>query len=101
MSDLEIFTISGIYLRFTNQAKKVRDHEKRTRFDYEGQYYSVYDHQARSWRHLDFFEHECYLHARVPRVRTDTGQVKLVSVPWAKPAFTLLFESKVRSLILG
>ncbi|MGB7295375.1 MAG: transposase family protein [Candidatus Aminicenantales bacterium] len=29
----------------------------------------VHDTQDRTWRHLNFFQYETYLHARVPRVR--------------------------------
>lgn len=44
--------------------------------------------------HLDFFEHQAYLTARVPRVRCAEHGVHLVNVPWARPGsgFTLLFE---------
>ena len=31
------------------------DHAKRSKFEYEGNSYPVYDHQYRSWRHLQFF----------------------------------------------
>ena len=30
---------------------------------------SVHDTEAKTWRHLDFFQHQAYLHARVPRAR--------------------------------
>jgi transposase len=36
-----------------------------------------------TWRHLNFFQHEAYLHARVPRVRCDKCGIKTVNVPWA------------------
>jgi len=41
----------------------------------------VHDTVKRSWRHLNFFEHECYLHCRVPRVKTTKGvcQVKTLN----------------------
>jgi len=57
--------------------------------------YAVYDHVDRTWRHLNFFQHECYLHARVPRVKNNSGNTLQVDVPWAKPgsSFTLLFEA--------
>ena len=29
----------------------------------------VHDTEDKTWRHLDFFQHQAYLHARVPRVR--------------------------------
>lgn len=55
---------------------------------------AVHDTDDKAWRHLDFFEHQAYLNARVPRVRCGEHGVHLVSVPWARPGsgFTLLFE---------
>jgi transposase len=60
----------------------------------------VYDTLDRSWRHLNFFQYETYLHARVPRVCCGKCGVKQVEVPWARPGsgFTLLFELLVLSL---
>ena len=37
--------------------------------------FGAYDTIQKSWRHLNFFEHECYLNARVPRVKDDTGKL--------------------------
>ena len=53
------------------------------------------------WRHLDFFQHQAFLHARVPRVRCDDCGVKQVTVPWARTGsgFTLLFEALVMTLV--
>lgn len=78
-------------------------HEGGFQFDYEGSSYPVYDHQSRTWRHMNFFEHECYLHALVPRVKTKEGNVLLVEVPWARPgsSFTLLFEAYTALLVHG
>jgi transposase len=55
---------------------------------------AVHDTVEKTWRHLDFFEHQAFLHARVPRVRCAEHGVHLVNVPWARPGsgFTLLFE---------
>ena len=55
---------------------------------------AVHDTADKTWRHLDFFEHQAYLRARVPRVRCAEHGVHLVEVPWARPGsgFTLLFE---------
>lgn len=66
----------------------------------ETQEAEVHDTQDRTWRHLNFFQYETYLHARVPRVRCGTCGVKQVEVPWARPGsgFTLLFELLVLSL---
>lgn len=63
----------------------------------------VHDTSEKSWRHLNFFQFETYLTARVPRVKcpnTDHG-VKQVSVPWARAGsgFTLLFEALVMALV--
>lgn len=60
----------------------------------------AHDTKSQSWRHLDFFQHEAYLHARVPRVRCAVHGVKKVDVPWARPGsgFTLLFEALVLML---
>lgn len=57
----------------------------------------MHDTLAKTWRHLDFFQHQAYLHARVPRVRCGEHGVRLVAVPWARPGsgFTMLFEALV------
>jgi transposase len=79
------------------------NHECNSKFLVEGDFYAVYDHQERMWRHLNFFEHECYIYAHVPRVKTKTGQVLLVEVPRAQPgsSFTLLFEAYTELLVKG
>jgi transposase len=41
----------------------------------------VYDTVQKEWRHLNFFQHETYLHARVPRVSCNEHGVRLVDVP--------------------
>jgi transposase len=55
----------------------------------------VHDTVAKTWRHLDFFQHQAFLHAWVPRVRCGEHGVHLVEVAWARPGsgFTLLFEA--------
>ena len=62
---------------------------------------SVHDTKNKTWQHLDFFQHTCHLHARVPRINASDGSVKLVAVPWARPnsGFTLLFEAFAMSLL--
>lgn len=54
----------------------------------------MHDTDTKRWRHLDFFQHQAHLHARVPRVRCPLHGVRQVRVPWARPGsgFTLLFE---------
>lgn len=61
----------------------------------------IHDRISKSWRHLDFFQYEAWLHADVPRVAcTACGKTTLVPVPWARQGsgFTLLFEALALSL---
>ena len=59
------------------------------------QEYKAYDTLSKTWRHLNFFQHECYLHARVPRIKRADGKVRLIPPPWSGKlnGFTLLFEA--------
>ena len=48
---------------------------------HEGQQ-CVHDTRPRTWRHLNFFQYQAYLHADVPRVRcSKCGKTKQVQVP--------------------
>jgi transposase len=69
--------------------------------DETGELCGVHDTVQKSWRHLNYFEHSCYLHCRVPRIKTKEGKVKQVEVPWSRAGsgFTLLFEAYVMALI--
>ncbi len=60
----------------------------------------AYDTKDKTWRHLNFFEHECYLHTRVPRVKLPDGKTKLIKTPWEglSNGFTLLFEALLLQL---
>ncbi len=62
--------------------------------------YKAYDTVEKTWRHLNFFEHECYLHCRTPRIKLKKGGTKMISPPWSGRAngFTLLFESLIIQL---
>ncbi|GHV43183.1 hypothetical protein FACS1894180_1510 [Bacteroidia bacterium] len=53
------------------------------------------------WQHLNFFQHRCYLHARVPRLKDSQGEIHIVQVPWAGAGsgFTLMFEAYAMLLI--
>ena len=57
----------------------------------------VHDTVEKAWRHLDFFQHQAFIIARVPRVDCDQCGVHLVEVPWARPGsgFTLLMEGLI------
>jgi len=60
----------------------------------------AYDTDELTWRHLNFFQHQAFLHARTPRVQCSRCGVHRVAVPWARPdsGFTLLFEALVMML---
>jgi transposase len=47
------------------------------------------------------FQHQAYLHARVPRVTCPTHGTRQVTLPWARPGsgFTLLFEALLMALL--
>lgn len=69
----------------------------------------IHDSVEKTWQHLNFFQHKCFIHSKVPRLKRFTedeeGNLKrsidLVSVPWARSGsgFTLLFESFAMLLI--
>jgi transposase len=60
----------------------------------------VHDTQIKRLRHLNFFQHECFLEVRTPRVRLPDGKVRLVEPSWVGKldGFTLLFEALVLAL---
>lgn len=61
----------------------------------------VHDTSEKTWRHLDFFQHQAFLTVRVPRVDCPEHGVHQVGVPWARPGsgFSLLFEALVMALV--
>jgi transposase len=73
-----------------------------TRFGYVGTAgeHPVHDTQIKRLRHLNFFQHECFLEVRLPRVRLPDGSVRLVEPSWVGQlsGFTLLFEALVLML---
>ena len=90
-SEKELFGVLTISLDFMKGSK----------FEINGELCSAYDTEVREWRHLNFFEHKCYLKARVPRVMDKEGNITTVQVPWARSGsgFTLLFEAYAMLLI--
>lgn len=60
----------------------------------------AHDTVTKRYRHLNFFQHECYLEVRMPRVRLPDGGVRLVEPDWAGKlaGFTLLFEALIITL---
>ncbi len=44
----------------------------------------VHDASQRTWRHLDFFQYQAFITARVPRVACPLHGIAQVEVPWAR-----------------
>jgi transposase len=97
-------------IQFDQQAGKLEiwiDFERGSTFYYEDQELSVkgefkaYDTTQKTWRHLNFFQYQCYLHAWIPRVDVGDGKVRQVRVPWEghTAGFTLLFEALILELV--
>jgi transposase len=89
-----------------NQARKlltiVIDFKPGSRFAVAGAEgaHPVHDTTTKTYRHLNFFQHECHLEVRVPRVKLPDGSVRLVEPPFAGKlkGFTLLFEAMLLML---
>lgn len=60
----------------------------------------VHDTVTKTYRHLNFFQHECHLQLRTPRVKLPDGSVRLVEPEFAGrlSGFTLLFEAMILML---
>ena len=96
-------------IRFNVEEKQLDiyiDFRKGSLFEYvdkdtgECSTHKAYDTEQKTWRHLNFFEHKCYLHCRTPRVKLESGKVRQISPPWAgvNSGFTLLFEALILEL---
>lgn len=94
-------------INFDSKGKRLDvyvDFKRGSIFTYDKEDYNesskAYDTKNKQWRHLNFFEHECYLNVRVPRVKLKDGKVKLVPMPWEglSAGFSLLFEALVMQL---
>lgn len=89
---------------FNSSEKRLDIHvsfERGSTFPYEDPatgittHHKAYDTVIKTWRHLNFFEHTCYLHVKTPRIQPDQGGTKLILPPWSGVVhgFTLLFEA--------
>jgi len=60
----------------------------------------AHDTVTKRYRHLNFFQHECQLEVRVPRVRLPDGGIRQVEPDWAGrlAGFTLLFEALIMAM---
>jgi len=61
----------------------------------------AHDFAEFTWRHLNFFQHHCFITAKVPRTDCPEHGVLRITVPWAREGsrFTLLFEQVAMMLV--
>lgn len=84
------------------------DFAKGSVFPYENpqtgktEFCKAYDTVEKTWRHLNFFEHICHIHARVPRIQPVCGGTRMVLPPWSGKVhgFTLLFEALILQMCM-
>jgi transposase len=116
MNSTDIFTVglglsspwfvSNVELvELNSQEKELHIHidfERGFRFvNSTGESVTAYDTENKIWQHLNFFQHRCFLHARVPRIKNKDGNINIVEVPWSRAGsgFTLMFEAYAMLLI--
>jgi len=66
-----------------------------------GKLCKAHDFKKLTWRHLNFFQHHCYITASVPRTNCSEHGIKRIVVPWAREGshFTLLFEQVAMAML--
>ncbi|HZL51653.1 MAG TPA: helix-turn-helix domain-containing protein, partial [Terracidiphilus sp.] len=95
--------VTGTDFDVAQRLLKIRvDFEVGSRFAVAGEpgMHPVHDTVEKNYRHLNFFQHECHLQVRVPRVKLPDGSVRQVEAQWTGKlsGFTLLFEALVLAL---
>src|SRR3954463_2161717 len=97
------WSVTGVEFDESAKVLTVRvDFQPGSRFavpGYEGAH-PVHDTVTKTYRHLNFFQHECHLQVRTPRVKLPNGSVRLVEPDFAGrlSGFTLLFEALILML---
>ena len=96
---------SVVAVEFDEAAKVLTvliDFEPGSRFAIGGHegVHPVHDTVTKAYRHLNFFQHECRLQVRTPRVKLPNGSLRLVEPDFAGrlSGFTLLFEALILML---
>ena len=97
------WSVTGVEFDESAKVLTVRvDFEPGSRFAVSGHegLHPVHDTVSKSYRHLNFFQHECHLQVRTPRVKLPSGAVRLVEPDFAGrlSGFTLLFEALILML---
>lgn len=100
----EPWYISSVRLDQQSKVLEINiDFHRGSRFTLDGHtgILAAYDTREIRYRHLNFFQFQCELVVRVPRVRGDDGSLHEVSPPWAGNlrGFTVLFEALIVLLV--
>lgn len=64
--------------------------------------HKVHSYEIRRWRHLDLFEHRCYLICKIPVLKEEsTGKMKQLELNFSRPysGFTKKLEYRVLELL--
>jgi len=77
-----------IYMKYDSGFYTTEDGEKLEVYDYR---------KSRMWQHLPVLQYKCFLHCRIPRVKTSSSKIESISVPWAdsRDSYTYLFNDYV------
>ncbi len=84
-----------IYLDFN--LKSYKENHKNT-------YENLYDYrEMRRWRHLNIMQYKTFICARIPRIKSQSGKITSVKVPWAGEGerHSFLFEKQVVDVLLA
>jgi transposase len=92
-------------IEFTNDALHIYiNFERGTKFQCPNcglEELAVHDTIKQEWRHMNFFQYQCFLHFPVPRIKCPTCNVRKWKAPWASGAngFTMLFSAFILELV--
>ena len=104
---VEPWYVAGVNLDIESKKLDIQlDFRRGATFHYESEDkkvcgdFKAYDTVEKEWRHLNFFEYECYLKARVPRVKPNDDEIHIAYPSWCglMNGFTLLFEALTMQL---
>jgi transposase len=78
-----------IFMKALDADPLLRQHPKDT------EVITKYGSTQKTWRHLNFFDYQCFLHCKTPRIELGDGGTETVNTPRSglTNGFTLLFEA--------
>jgi transposase len=90
-----------------NEADKLIDlylaYSEKSFCDFEGNLCPIYDFsEPRRIRHLDFFDFQCFLNFRIPRMKLPNGKIQNIPLNFSdkRVSFSWKFETKVINTLL-